>query len=514
MIVALSVILFCYLFVALLASTILTSVVAVKSKLDFRLMYLQHPFDKFRNLKLFKTNLLSKFAFLFCTFIALVLIFLPTLLTIQSDLIDYEIYYINERTIGQEEPQGGIVPDLIQNNEAYPIFDSLVRSDYRSPAYDTRDTNQVLRHYFYHNLKKQVEPNLSGVWYGGLSGFDESSFKRERVSTANGRHKYPELSQQEANTITGTYSPRNSNVTTYTFGLQNQDSSTLKLCTDISGATLIINLTDIEGHKIQAMRGAQPSTQVCYPLNDPTLPILVQPGNQKIQPSVLDSNERLFRPSHLSDTYNQIDVTLSVSGMNLNNTHLSMGIKKTVHITLYNNASDYKNADVSLNCSLAKLNEPHDPFLLSFEAKHAYNNVNHTRIVCALRALSQQNPDMPILQASRRVTEQNSSLNSVYTYLADTQANPLGGYMVDLTWFTAYTVAAPVAVFPEDNKEYLVAHIYMIIITILILRQLKPCSSLPILMDTHLSNKKLNLFWLTSYWCALLSCVETHTTLP
>jgi hypothetical protein len=425
-------------------------------------MYIQNPSDKLRNLKLFKSNVCSKISILFWTFAALVLTFLPTILTISNGLFSYNVYYTDIRIIGQEEAQGGAVPALIPDNEIYPIFDSFLEDDdmtrYMSRSPYAMDTYQVLKAYLHRNLKKQVDPNPSGVWYNGLSDFDR------RWRTRGGRRKrirYPQYSLQKADAITGTYTSQDSNMATYTFGLQNQDSFTLRLCAGINGATLVTNFTEFEGHRIQAIRGALPPSQICYPVSDSSLPILVQPRNQKLQPSVLDSNDRAFRPSQLSGMMALTAITLSVSGMDLNSTHISMGVKKTAHVTVYNMATDIDHPDKLLDCSPEALYRPSSySSFLDVDSSPMFINVSHTRRVCALYALSQQNPDMPIWQASRRAVGQNSSLNAVYTYLAGTPASPFGGYMVDLTWFTAYTVAAPIAVFPEDNKEYLVAHLY------------------------------------------------------
>jgi hypothetical protein len=462
---ALPVALFIYQIIALLAVTALASSLMCNDRLDFRLMHIQNSLDKLKNIKLFKSDTSGKLALFFWTLMALVLTFLPVFLTMTNSIFDYGIYYTDIHTVGQEEAQGGTVPALIPDNETYPIFD---RFAHYNPNYAERNISPyfmnihyVLKTYLRRNLKKQVDPNPSGVWYSSLSDFIENKFLTETPVTKKERLKYPEFSLQKANAITGTYSPQDSNVTTYTFGLQNQDSSTLKFCAGASNnsMTLITNFSSIEGHRIQAIRGTLPSYPVCFPLSDASMPILVQPQNQKLQPSVLDSNDRLFRSRQLSGPTYIINVALSISGMNLNNTHISMGIKKTAHITVNDAYTDYSYLNESLNCSPEELNKEHNQVPLGLSANSIYNHVNHTRIICALRALSQQNPDMPILQASRRVIEQNSSLNSVYTYLAGTPAYPLGGYMVDLTWFTAYTVAAPVTVFPEDNKEYLVAHV-------------------------------------------------------
>jgi hypothetical protein len=457
--------LFIYQIIALLATTALVNSLMLNCRLDFRLMHIQNPYDKLKNLKLFKSDTPGKLALFFWTLVALVLTFLPALLTMTNNMFEYNVYYTDIRIIGQEEPQSGTVPALIQENETYPIFDTF---SYYDPRYDERfilpflmNIHEVLKTYLRRNLKKQVYPNHSGVWYSGLSDFDEKLFVVQNIATTKKRLKYPEFSLQKSDAITGTYSPQGSNISTYTFGLQNQDSSTLNFCAGASNnsTTLITDFLGIEGHRIQAIRGALPPSPACFPVSDASLPILVQPQNQKLQPSVLDSNDRVFRSKQLSGPIDLIDVALSISGVNLNNTHISMGVKKTAHITVYNTNTDYNYPNELLNCLPNVRNEEHYWDHLDLPTNSIYNHVNHTRIVCALRALSQQNPDMPILQASRRVTEQNSSLNSVYTYLAGTQANPLGGYMVDLTWFTAYTVAAPVAVFPEDNKEYLVAHV-------------------------------------------------------
>lgn len=92
----------------------------------------------------------------------------------------------------------------------------------------------------------------------------------------------------------------------------------------------------------------------------------------------------------------------------------------------------------------------------SFYCQLEYNSYKHTKMLCQLQLLSQQNPGFNMLQATRRSFGLNSSMNSVYTYSTPTSDNPLGGIAIDLTWFAVYTLKSPVFNLPAG--EHLIAH--------------------------------------------------------
>lgn len=137
--------------------------------------------------------------------------------------------------------------------------------------------------------------------------------------------------------------------------------------------------------------------------------------------------------------------------MNLNDTYLTMAIKKTIHITCHGEILFYDNNKDILDCSSDDLEDISRP-----GNNYEYNSYKYTKMLCQLQLLSQLNPWFDMLQATRRSFGSNSSMNSVYTYSAPTTDNPLGGIAIDLTWFAVYTLKSPI--FKLPTGEHLIAH--------------------------------------------------------
>lgn len=463
MILSLPLTIFLYQLIAACGVLATSALVIYFADTDFQLMFLQGPVDKMRNWKRFKSKTLSKLMVLLFTVLVIAIVFLPTLLVFAMECIGDRAYYFSSiEMYSQEEfandpfsnPNPLVLPTPFVKE--YPPFDDFraITWDemFSRPEYQFRSwitTESIVQNYLHKQLGLPFYPNTDGVWYGVLKNL--TLFQEEGVSN-NHYYDYSEYQReheapivQEVDAATGTYRT-DDRTPTYTFGMAGQNSFSLHAC----DGQLTSNLPDFESHQLLAVSNVTEGV-VCYPQFDTTLPITVQVGSV-MKNSVLEENDRVFRTANINDLYDSFS-TISVSAMSLNDTFLTMAIKKAAHITYHGDTIYYSDSEL-LNCSSANLDN-----IFEYETNYEYNRLNHTKILCQLKSLSQQNPSFNMLQATHRSFDANFSMNSVYTYSAPTVSNPLGGIAIDLTWFTSYTLKSPVFNFPKD-QEYLIAHVF------------------------------------------------------
>ncbi|CAO3648718.1 unnamed protein product [Mucor fragilis] len=434
--------------------------------MDFQLMFLQTPMDKMRNWKRFKNKTSSKILVIFFTVVSIVIMFLPTLLAFATEIMGKKVYYYSNINIHSQEefasdpfsnPDPLVLPTLVED---YPPFDDFRivtwRDMFNRAEYEFRrwiTTESIVKNYLHTHLDLPFNTNKAGVWYGVLKNLTSIEYLDRSDNdyyNYNTYHEYQEQHEaptmQKMDTTTGTYRT-DDDTPTYTFGLTGQNSFSLHEC----DGQLTSNLPDFENHQLLAVSNATAGV-LCYPQFDASLPITVQVGSTR-KKSVLDENDRVFRTARLNNVPDSFS-TISVSAMSLNDTFITMAIKKSAHITFHGDTIYWDDENELPNCSPANLDE-----IYTDEPNEAYNHLNHTRILCQLKAFSQQNPGFNMLQATRRFLSANFSVNSVYTYAAPTTDNPLGGVAIDLTWFTSYTLESPVFNFPKD-QEFLIAHAF------------------------------------------------------
>lgn len=437
-----------------------TAAVIAITSIDFQLMFMQGPIDKMLNWKRFKNNKCSKFMVIFLSLVTIVILFLPTLLVLATEALAYKDYYYTDiQQHSQEEyaqdpfsnPNPIILPTTVDN---YPPFDDFrmiyFHRVFKTPVYVFMHggAESIVKTYLYKNLNLPVDTNLGGEWYGILKNLTRSPPEDVQGNNYQDYNNYQRQFEapipQRVDAATGVYYTDN-NTATYTFGSIGQNSFTIQNC----GGQLTSNITDFEDHQILAISNATAGV-FCYPQFDASLPIIVQ-AESSLKPSVVDDYYGVYRTARL-EKVKETTSTISVSAINLNDTYLTMAIKKTIHITCHSEILFYDkyNKDI-LDCSPANLRA-----ISRSSNSYEYNSYKHTEILCRLQLLSQRNPEFDMLQATRRSFGSNSSMNSVYTYSAPTTGNPLGGIAIDLTWFAVYTLKSPIFKLPIG--EHLIAH--------------------------------------------------------
>jgi len=451
---------FIYQIVASFGVAAITAIVIAVGTLDFQLMYIQGPIDKMLHWKRFKSSNRSKMMVILLTVVSTVIMFLPTLLVLGTDIMDYKDYYLTDfKQQSQEEyaldplsdPNPIVLPTTVQE---YPPFDDFrvleMNNVVHMPELGYRawaNAESIVKTYLYKQFNVPVAENTGGVWYGISKNLTNRPFKDTYDNTYHQyniyQREYEAPVPQRVDATTGIYYT-DSNIPTYTFGLMDQNSFSLHYC----NGQLTSNLAGFDNHQILAVSNASAGVQ-CYPRFDVSLPVSVHIGST-VKSSVLDDRYGVYRTARLNKVQESTSA-ISVSAMKLNDTYITMAIKKQTHITYHSETFDYENEKESLNCSFANLDR-----IYRNQKTTEYNAYNHTAILCQLKQLSQQNPTFTALQAARRSFGVNSTVNSVYTYMAPTADNPLGGFGVDLTYFTALTLKSTIFNFPDG--EHLIAH--------------------------------------------------------
>ncbi|KAL9538797.1 hypothetical protein MBANPS3_010669 [Mucor bainieri] len=457
---ALSLTIFLYQFVAAFGVAALTSIIISVSTLDFQLMYLQGPLDKMLHWKRFKSDRGLKAMVIVLTLISALIMFLPTLLVNYTEIMGYKGHYlthIKQHSSQEEEyalnpsssnPNPIMLPTTVQDFPPFDDFRVLYLSSNASepPEYHYRhwaNTESIVKTYLYKQLDVPVAENADGVWYGVMANLTNRSWTSEYGDTYQlynmYQRQYEALVPQRVDTSTGRYYT-DANVPTYTFGAVDQDPYSLHACRG--------QLTYLDSQQVLAVSNASAGVQ-CYPQFDVSLPVYVHVGDSIVKPSVLDDRYGVYRSARLTMA-NESSSAISVSAMRLNDTFITMAIKKQTHLTYHGLAVNDTNQEL-LDCSPANL----DHIYLS-QDNTEYNAHNHSSILCQLKQLSLQNSSLNAIQAVRRFYSTNATINSVYTYMAPTTENPFGGFGVDLTYFTALTLESPVFNLPEG--EHLIAY--------------------------------------------------------
>ncbi|CAO3649532.1 unnamed protein product [Mucor fragilis] len=457
---ALPLTIFIYQLVAIFGVAAITSAVVTFTTLDSTLMYMQGPLDKMLHWTRFKSSKTTKGMVIVMTLASAVIMFLPTLLVYGTEDLGYKGYYLTDiKQQSQEEyaldplsnPNPIVLPTTVQE---YPPFDDfrVLSMDDASliPVYYYRNwanTESIVKTYLYKQLHVPVAKNAVGVWYGVMKNLTNRPYTNEDDDTYRLYNMHQRQNEapvpQRVDASTGRYYT-DTNMPTYTFGTPDQDSFSLQTC----NGYLTFNLPSIDSHQVLAVSNASAGIQ-CYPQFDASLPVSVQAG-LFVKSSVLDDRYGVYRSARL-DSLRKSTSAISVSAMKLNDTYITMAIKKQTHITYHGQVFDDKNKKELLNCSSANLDS-----IYRNQKNTEYNAYNHTSILCQLKQLSLNNSSFSALQAVRRSYGANATIISVYTYMAPITDNQLGGFGVDLTYFTSLTLKSDVFNLPKG--EHLIAH--------------------------------------------------------
>lgn len=400
---------------------IVTYIAFKRRDLDFKLMYLQDPLGLVANYHRFDKATHQKVVVIFLSFLAIALQFIPTIFTKFNST--GSIYYsLVASPLGKAE-----AVSKYNWPSTLPVYSNFVPYLTNPTATSLEDmTNEYIKE----NLRQNITQNSEGRWFRPEIA--------KRFEWDNRQVGLPE-------NFNGLYADgRVANQTATAFGFRPGDSEylnslTLSTCRPSEPAFLVTYIPSIYGNTVQ---GARAYDGPCYPIYDNTLSIVL---SQRVagayQSSLLNSNDTIYRPMKLFQG-TMASSSFGASIFNHNSSHMTMGIKKTAHITLY---SYNKTAILPSDCSIGNRANFTNNFI----------DLPYNAVLCELiNAKNSLNVSTAIVQAAGRIYLENYVVNTVYTFQKGGMYDEDESVMVDLSLFQAYTVEGNLL----DNKEHMIAY--------------------------------------------------------
>jgi hypothetical protein len=407
-------------------SRLITYIAYYKRDFDFKLMYNQGPTDLIFSHNKFDKSKTQKITVFFFAVLALAFGFIPTIFT---KLNSTGFLYYDRFT----SPL--VRSDAINNynwSSTLPVFDKII-------PYLTNPTNTSLNdmanNYLTQLLRQNNTQNPSGRWLG----IDNIKMLYYDDHQANGD------AQERFNVIEngqvvgdGTYAAFSTN----RLGDSVERSSlTMDSCSK-EPSLHITNMSDILGNKVEATRHYD---VLCYPIYDPTMSIIPANPHRRTfrQSSLLNANDTIYRQTKLSDGLSAIS-SFGVAMFNHNDTHSTMAIKKSAHITMYN----YNKTIDAPGLDCASLAAGKSNFSLNFI------DLPYNAVLCHLMKTKRGNVTMQVIQAAGRHTQDNWSINTVYTHQTGGMYDEGESVMLDLTSFAVFNVRG----YLVDDVEHMIAY--------------------------------------------------------
>lgn len=362
---------------------IVTYIAFKRRDLDIKLMYLQDPIGLVSNYHRFDKTTHQKVVIVFLSFLAIALQFIPTIFTKFNST--GSIYY---------SPVASPL-DKAESVSKYdwpstlPVYSNFVPYLTNPTATSLEDmTNEYIKE----TLRQNNTQNSQGRWF--------------RPDIAK-RFEWDNRQKGVLENFNGLYADgRVANQTATAFGFRPGDSEyptslTLSTCHPSDPAVLVTYIPSIYGNTVQ---GARAYDGPCYPIYDHTLSIVL---SQRVagayQSSLLNSNDTIYRPMKLFQG-TMASSSFGVSIFNHNSSHMTMGVKKTAHITLY---SYNKTAILPSDCSIGSRANFTNNFI----------DLPYNAVLCELiNAKNSLNVSTAIVQAAGRVYLENYVVNTVYTF--------------------------------------------------------------------------------------------------
>lgn len=363
--------------------------------------------------------------------------FLPTFLSIAGYVKDNNAQASYARVRETSNSYYDLSPQfLIKDTD--PIF-----NNFYDRSYEPANSTGILLENYFHSINKKTIRNPSGVWYNAPAvHFSPEQQLRRWEQDDN----YPPVPQFIDSSQQGLFSLKANEQPTYYLNyntkIKSEGSFTLAGCVDNdpSRFNVVNNLTNIEGHQVQAVRSMN---NTCYPITDPSLWLIASQvdASEKRDSKLNLVDGAIFRSGRLNQqavaTYS---MSVSASNWGQWREQKVMMIKKSAHITVF--YDDNSKAVAPESCVAA-----------SNSSKHLFHqDINW--IACQLVASAKQNPTFPMLQATRRTFASNTIVNSVYTYIKKNNGH---GIMLDLTLLSAYHTSGRSESMYESS-EVLISH--------------------------------------------------------
>lgn len=409
--------------------------------IDIQLMYSQKLFSIFRSSKKFKMTRPKRFFVYAMTAAALGITFLPTLLSLTMSA-DYQLQadFSSVTSVNGKERYINLGIPLMDLGHAVPTIYLVRTKFFENFGSASTPTFASFLESFIRTLGLKTEPNPTGIWFKAADYCLPNSPELEEFHAAN-RHIISPL-QVNAN---GEFKNQENKVR-YAFGkisdenseLASSSSSSLKYCVSNN---YLYNLTDIEGHKVQAVNKFD---SACLPVYDPSLTIrfgkTTFPQSRK---SILDTSGLHFRKPGMNEGYSRTD-HLAINTLNgyYENTVATLAIKKSTHITEF-----YRDLHQPLvnNCTeKLKIDNSHIHYTLFPDMD---------KIICTLEAMAFQNTSLSVIQATKQFFRDNHAVNAVYTYFKNVSSNDQQshGFTADLTYFSVYDLNMNYIVYDDDE---------------------------------------------------------------
>jgi hypothetical protein len=400
---------------------IVTYIAFKRRDLDFKLMYLQDPLELVTNYHRFDKTTHQKAIIVFLSFFAIALQFIPTIFTKFNST--GSIYYspITSPLVKAE------AADKYNWTSTLPVYSNFV-SYLTNPTVTSLE--DMTNEYIKENLRQNNTQNPKGNWFRPeiAKRFEWDNRQKGTLENFNGLYADGSLANQTATA----------------FGFRPGDSVyptslTLSSCRSSDPTILVNYIPSIYGNAVQ---GARAYDGPCYPIYDNTLSIVL---SQRVagayQSSLLNSNDTIYRQMKLFQG-TTASSSFGVSIFNHNSSHMTMGIKKTAHITLY---SYNKTAILPSDCSIGSRANFTNNFI----------DLPYNAVLCELiNSKNSLNVSTAIVQAAGRIYLENYVVNTVYTFQKGGMYDEGESIMVDLSLFQAYTVEGNLL----DNKEHMVAY--------------------------------------------------------
>ncbi|KAF1803023.1 hypothetical protein V8B55DRAFT_1596608 [Mucor lusitanicus] len=393
-------------------SLVVTGIAYKRRDLDYKLMYLQSPLDLFRNYHRFNQTAFQKATVFFFACLTVALKLIPTIFTKLNSSVSV---YHNLSTTPLSQ---SVAISKYNWPSTMPVFGRFIPYLANPSATSLQDMTNA---YIEFSLHQNTTQNSGGIWF-----------------TPNITKRFEWDNQQRAFSDGFRGSPSLGSYTIFPFSRQGT-SSTMERCST-NTTSLVKNLPRIHGNLV---KGSRSYSLGCYPTYDSSIPILHRFDNKdNFQlPSLLDANDTIYRFPKPSGSVSASS-SFGVSIFNHNTTHMTMGIKKTAHITFYNRL---KNATFPSDCSIGS----------RANFTNNFKDLPYDAVLCELRNVVHDSSDMVVSQAAGRSFQENYALSTVYTFRRNIGANVQGEIvMIDFALFQAFNVEGNLL----DNKEHMVAY--------------------------------------------------------
>ncbi|EPB89068.1 hypothetical protein HMPREF1544_04059 [Mucor circinelloides 1006PhL] len=398
-------------------SQTVTAIAYKRRDLDFKLMYAQSPLDLLTNYQRFDKKLRHKFAVILFACVAIALKFIPTIFTKLNSPGSIYLRYPGTPLVQQEAVSQYGWPSTM------PIFNNFVS------FLSNNSFQDMMLHYIEENLRQNTTQNSDGHWFRPQTNINRYEWNDRQTRRFRG------FEILDGN---------NSIQTFMAFGDRRPKQALVGSGFSILNSRLPdSNIVDIRNSRTNgiSMVATKSYLGVCYPVYDVILTISVP--NIKLseyKPSLLDANNTIYRPGMLS-AGTLASSSVGVSIFSHNATHLTMGIKKSAHITLY---SYEKVAVPPSNCSSEGRSNHTNNFI----------DLPYNGVLCDMMRAMNNHGNISAIQAVAQFSRSNYIIDMAYTHIRGLPHEKGDKIMIDYTMIQAFNVEG---VLP-DKKERLVAY--------------------------------------------------------